>query len=57
MTGQYAVGSDRFHLTASVGTTRGPADDAEELIRRADIDMYRHKARLRESAVPEHRIV
>jgi len=52
MTGDYTVGSDRFHLTTSVGWTRGPADDAEELIRKADVDMYRHKARLRESAVP-----
>ncbi|WP_445165346.1 diguanylate cyclase domain-containing protein [Mycolicibacterium sp. Dal123E01] len=53
MTGDYSVASDRFHLTASVGWTRGPSDDAEELIRKADIDMYRHKARLRESAVPD----
>jgi len=51
MTGQYPVDADEFHLTASVGCTRGPADDAEELIRRADVDMYRHKARFRESAL------
>ncbi|MCV7178009.1 diguanylate cyclase domain-containing protein [Mycolicibacterium sphagni] len=50
MTGQYPVAADDFHLTASVGWTHGPADDAEELIGKADVDMYRHKARLRESA-------
>ncbi|MBB3603897.1 diguanylate cyclase (GGDEF)-like protein/PAS domain S-box-containing protein [Mycolicibacterium sp. BK556] len=51
LTGRYDVGCDPFHLTASVGSTVGLTDDAEELIRQADIDMYRHKARLRESAV------
>ncbi|TGD88314.1 sensor domain-containing diguanylate cyclase [Mycolicibacterium sp. CH28] len=48
-TGRYDVGADRCHLTASVGWTWGPAGDAEELIRRADTDMYRHKAEHRES--------
>ena len=57
MTGQYAVGPDEFHLTASVGWTWGHNDDAEELIRRADIDMYRHKTRLRGSVVPGGRSV
>lgn len=52
LTGQYAVDSGEFTLTASVGWTWGQNDDAEELVRKADIDMYRHKARLRESAVP-----
>jgi diguanylate cyclase (GGDEF)-like protein/PAS domain S-box-containing protein len=56
-TGQYAVESDEFRLTASVGWTWRQTDDAEELIRNADIDMYRHKARLRESAVPSCRTV
>lgn len=50
MTGEYAVNADVFHVTASMGWTWGRTDDAEELIRKADIDMYRHKARLRESA-------
>jgi diguanylate cyclase (GGDEF)-like protein/PAS domain S-box-containing protein len=50
MTGDYAVNADEFHVTASMGWTWGRTDDAEELIRKADIDMYRHKARLRESA-------
>jgi diguanylate cyclase (GGDEF)-like protein/PAS domain S-box-containing protein len=50
MTGDYAVNANEFHVTASMGWTWGQTDDAEELIRKADIDMYRHKARLRESA-------
>jgi diguanylate cyclase (GGDEF)-like protein len=50
MTGEYAVNADEFHVTASMGWTWGQTNDAEELIRKADIDMYRHKARLRESA-------
>ncbi len=50
MTGEYAVNADEFHVTASMGWTWGHTDDAEELIHKADIDMYRHKARLRESA-------
>lgn len=52
LTGRYTVDSGEFALTASVGWTWGQNDDAEELVRKADIDMYRHKARLRESAVP-----
>lgn len=57
MTGQYVVDSDEFHLTASVGWTWGHNDNAENLIRKADIDMYRHKTRLRESADPGGRNV
>jgi hypothetical protein len=34
-----------------VGWTWGHEDNAEELIRKADIDMYRHKSRLGESDV------
>ena len=47
LTGDYDVGSGAVHLSASVGWTSGPTDDVEDLIRKADIDMYRHKARLR----------
>lgn len=57
LTGQYTLELDEFHLTASVGWTWGQADDAEELIRRADVDMYRHKTRLRETAVPGGRSI
>ncbi|AKK27985.1 diguanylate cyclase [Mycobacterium sp. EPa45] len=52
LTGRYVVDSSEFDLTASVGWTWGHEDHAEELIRKADIDMYRHKARLGDSAVP-----
>ncbi|PND58339.1 hypothetical protein CRM90_06735 [Mycobacterium sp. ENV421] len=51
LTGRYAADSSEFDLTASVGWTWGHADTAEDLIRKADIDMYRHKARLHQSAV------
>ncbi|WP_328356357.1 diguanylate cyclase [Mycobacterium sp. NBC_00419] len=47
MTERYGLGDIAVHLTASVGWTWGPTDDLEELIRNADLDMYRHKARLR----------
>lgn len=50
LTGRYAADSSEFGLTASVGWTWGYEDTAEELIRKADIDMYRHKARLRDTA-------
>jgi diguanylate cyclase (GGDEF)-like protein/PAS domain S-box-containing protein len=50
LTGEYTVDFDEFHLTASVGWARSQTDNAKELIRGADDDMYRHKARLRESA-------
>ncbi|WP_168214864.1 diguanylate cyclase [Mycolicibacterium sp. ELW1] len=50
LTGRYTADSSEFDLTASVGWTWGHAETAEELIRKADIDMYRHKARLRQSA-------
>ncbi|MBI3692771.1 MAG: hypothetical protein HY239_19465, partial [Mycolicibacterium aromaticivorans] len=49
--------SSEFDLTASVGWTWGHADTAEELIRKADIDMYRHKARLHQSAARSDREV
>lgn len=51
LTGVYDAEADSVHLTASVGWTWGPADDVEQLIRKADTDMYRHKARLRAAAV------
>ncbi|WP_163803570.1 GGDEF domain-containing protein [Mycolicibacterium anyangense] len=50
LTGRYAVGPVDVTLSASVGWTWGPTDDLEELIRRADADMYRHKARLHRPA-------
>ena len=49
LTGRYAADSSEFDLTASVGWTWGHADTAEDLIRKADIDMYRQKARLHQS--------
>ncbi|MCV7214121.1 diguanylate cyclase [Mycobacterium crocinum] len=51
LTGRYTADSSEFGLTASVGWTWGHDDNAEELIRKADIDMYRQKARLGESDV------
>jgi diguanylate cyclase (GGDEF)-like protein/PAS domain S-box-containing protein len=51
LTGRYTADSSEFRLTASVGWTWGHDGKAEDLIRNADIDMYRHKARLRESGV------
>ncbi|MCB0947566.1 MAG: diguanylate cyclase, partial [Mycobacterium sp.] len=42
----HAVGDAPIRLTASVGWTCG-SDDVDELVRRADANMYRHKARLR----------
>ena len=50
LTGDYDVGSGAVHLSASVGCTSGPTGDVEDLIRKADADMYRHKSR-RHSAV------
>ena len=47
LTGDYDVGSEAVRLSASVGCTSGPTDDVEDLIRRADADMYRHKSRRR----------
>ncbi|WP_059019346.1 diguanylate cyclase [Mycobacterium sp. M26] len=52
VTGRYRVGSLDVWLSASVGWTWGPTDDLEDLIRSADADMYRNKARLRQSAQP-----
>ena len=51
LTGRYTAEESEFRLTASVGWTWGHHDNAEELIRKADIDMYRQKARQGESAV------
>lgn len=49
LTGEYTVDSVRVTLSASVGWTYGPAEDVDELIRKADSEMYRHKARRRVS--------
>ncbi len=59
LTGRYTADSSAFDLTASVGgwTWGGHANTAEDLIRKADIDMYRHKARLHQSAVRSDRDV
>ena len=46
LTGDYDAGGAPVRLTASVGWTCG-SDDVDELVRRADANMYRHKARLR----------
>lgn len=47
LTGDYDVGSGAVALSASVGCTSGPTGDVEDLIRKADADMYRHKSRPR----------
>ncbi len=52
LTGDYGAGPGAVRLSASVGCTSGPTDDVEELIRKADADMYRHKS-LRRSAVDQ----
>ncbi len=52
LSGRYTVGALDVWLSASVGWTWGPTDDLEDLIRRADADMYRHKARSRGLAQP-----
>lgn len=46
LTGSYDAGAAPVDLTASVGWTLGPTDDVDDLLRRADANMYRHKARL-----------
>ena len=50
LTGDYDADGAPVRLTASVGWTCGPADDVDELVRRADANMYQHKARLRPPA-------
>ncbi len=50
LTGDYDADGRPVRLTASVGWTFGPTDDVDELVRRADANMYRHKARLRPPA-------
>ena len=50
LTGDYDADGAPVRLTASVGWTCGPTDDVDELVRRADANMYRHKARLRSQA-------
>lgn len=46
LTGTYDAGATPVTLTASVGWTLGPTDDVDDLLRKADTNMYRHKARL-----------
>jgi diguanylate cyclase (GGDEF)-like protein/PAS domain S-box-containing protein len=47
LTGNYDTGATPLTLSASVGSTWGPADDIQQLLRDADAHMYRHKARRR----------
>jgi diguanylate cyclase (GGDEF)-like protein/PAS domain S-box-containing protein len=47
LTGGYDGRGTPLTLSASVGSTWGPTDDIEQLLRDADADMYRHKARRR----------
>jgi len=51
LTGTYPVDGDEVTLTASVGWACSQTGDAAALIRDADIDMYRHKARSRSTTV------
>lgn len=52
LTGAYPVDDGEVTLTASVGWACSATADAAELIREADADMYRHKARIRGEAAP-----
>lgn len=47
LTGSYDSGATQLTLSASVGSTWGPTDDIQQLLREADAHMYRHKARRR----------
>jgi len=47
LTGSYDAGATPLTLSASVGSTWGPTDDIQQLLRDADAHMYRHKAQRR----------
>jgi diguanylate cyclase (GGDEF)-like protein/PAS domain S-box-containing protein len=47
LTGRYDAGARPLSLSASVGSTWGPSDDIQQLLRDADAHMYRHKAQRR----------
>jgi len=47
LTGSYDDPATPLTLSASVGSSWGPTDDIEQLLREADTHMYRHKARRR----------
>jgi diguanylate cyclase (GGDEF)-like protein/PAS domain S-box-containing protein len=47
LTGSYDAPATPLTLSASVGSTWGPTDDIQQLLRDADAHMYRHKARRR----------
>jgi diguanylate cyclase (GGDEF)-like protein/PAS domain S-box-containing protein len=47
LSGSYDTGATPFTLSASVGSTWGPTDDIQQLLRDADAHMYRHKAQRR----------
>jgi len=47
VTGNYDIGATSLTVGASVGSTWGPTDNIEQLLRDADAHMYRHKARRR----------
>lgn len=51
LTGSYETDTTPVTLTASVGSTWGATDDVEGLLRKADADMYRHKACRRASGI------
>jgi predicted signal transduction protein with EAL and GGDEF domain len=50
LSGTYDVGGVPVSLGASVGSTWGPMDDIEQLLRNADARMYTNKARRRGEA-------
>ena len=51
MDGRYEAAEVPVTLAASVGSTYGPADEVEKLLRIADSNMYQHKARRRSGGV------
>jgi diguanylate cyclase (GGDEF)-like protein/PAS domain S-box-containing protein len=52
LTGSYDTGATPLTLGASVGSTWGPTDDIQQLLRNADAHMYRHKAQRRRKQSP-----
>jgi len=52
LTGSYDAGATPLTLGASVGSTWGPTDDIQQLLRNADAHMYRHKAQRRRKQSP-----
>lgn len=52
LTGSYNTGTTPLTLSASVGSTWGPTDDIQQLLRNADAHMYRQKAQRRSRQSP-----